>query len=131
MRAAIGAFVVAVGLALGAQQWFGQDALLAQQTATGEAAAFAAETIAVSSTAIGPTAATVNPTTTRGASQMYCSVEAQPIRYRFDGTNPTALVGHPAVAGTTLTVTGAANITRFKAIKSGATDASVFCTYSR
>lgn len=103
----------------------------AQQTDTvPEGTAFAFEAITVSTTAIGFTAATISPTNAPGAKSAFCSVEAQPIRYRLSGT-PSAGSGHPKLAATDLTVVGINNMLTFRAIRSGGTDATLSCTYFR
>lgn len=90
---------------------------------------FAFETVTVSTTAIGFTAATYAPSVTRKASYAIISVEAQPIRYRVDGSNPTSAVGHPAVANDQLEVCGISAVTNFRAIRSGGTDSSLSVTF--
>jgi hypothetical protein len=54
----------------------------------------------------------------------FLSVEGQPIRYRTDGQNPTASVGHLLAAGGTLELIGAQAITSFRMIRQG-TDSTV------
>lgn len=122
-------FVLMVIVGLGISPFL--PPLSAQQVAGGELDGFAFEAITVSTVAIGPTAATVNPTNAPGAKALFCTVESQPIRYRFDGTAPTSSVGHPALAGATIVLVGANSITHLKAIRSGGTDATLSCTYSR
>lgn len=103
--------------------------------------AFAFETITVSTVAIGFTNATISPTNAPSAKAAFCTIEAasaQTIRYRYDGTAPTASVGHyalAAVVGTaapqTLSLQGINNLLRFRAIRQGATDVTLRCTYLR
>lgn len=103
--------------------------------------AYAHEAITVSTTAIGPTAATVSPTTAAGARQMLCTAEAASatsMRYRFDGTAPTTSTGHYVMAGVVgtsapalISVEGRNNVIRFKAIRQAAVDVTLRCTYLR
>lgn len=58
------------------------------------------------------------------------TVEAQPIRYRTDGTVPTATVGHLAAAGDVLWLYGS-ELAQFSAIRSGASDATLHATFYR
>jgi hypothetical protein len=52
------------------------------------------------------------------------------IRYRVDGGEPTALVGIPAFDGDGINLEGHNEIKFFKAIRSGAVDATISCDYS-
>lgn len=84
--------------------------------------------IAISTTAqtlidIGFSAAEV-----KAADVMRLTVEAQPVRYRYDGTAPTAAEGHPLIAAEVLILTGGENLVNFQIIRSGATDAEVRIT---
>jgi hypothetical protein len=90
---------------------------------------FAFETITVSSTAIGFTAATYNPTTGK-AKRVFLSCATNPIRFRYDGTNPTTTVGHVLSAGSSINITGGNAIDNFKMIASGS-DATCSATYER
>lgn len=54
-----------------------------------------------------------------GASLALVRVEAQPIRWRMDGTNPTASLGYPLLVGEELQLT-AAQLSVFRAIESTA-----------
>ena len=94
------------------------------------------EAITVSNTAIGLTATKVRPSAAAntpahgGAFEVFISVETNAIRYRIDGTDPTASEGHPLAAGDKLTVTGHNNIRRLKMIRQSA-DAAVKVTFFR
>lgn len=92
---------------------------------------FAFETITVSTVSIGFTAATYAPSGQDQASAALISLETNPIRFRSDGTDPTAAVGHPAVAGQTIEVCGAPNVRKFRMIRSGAADGSATVSYFR
>lgn len=56
------------------------------------------------------------------------TVEAQPVRYRYDGAAPTATEGHPLIATDELIIYGQQNIEQFQIIRSGASDATVRVT---
>jgi hypothetical protein len=91
------------------------------------------ETLTVSSTPIGFTAATINATTAAGA---FVTVEAQPLRATFIGT-PSATVGHlvepPPTGNADSTrgfwVCGRTALLGFRMIRTGGTDATVRVTY--
>ena len=92
------------------------------------------EAITVSDSAIGFTAATM----TKQCKRAECALEgttAKGIRYRKDGTNPTATVGTlvlPVVdsdSGAYFTVEGYKDCARFKAIRDSDTDATLHVHY--
>ena len=56
-------------------------------------------------------------------------VEAQPLRYRDDGTDPTATVGMLAVAETRFDIESREALDAFKAIRDGGTDAVLSISY--
>lgn len=94
--------------------------------------AFAFETITVAATAIGPTEATrAGDASISAAQAAYITVETASIRLRYDGTDPTATVGHLVQAGETLRLEGSGNIAALKMIRSGTTSAAVSVTYER
>lgn len=77
--------------------------------------------LVVSSTAVGLTVPA-------GASRAVIRCEAQPIRFRDDGTNPTSSVGFPKVATNEFELFGnAMRAARF--IRSGASDATLEVLY--
>lgn len=92
--------------------------------------AYASETITVSTSAIGPTAANFD-VSGQDVDAIYGTVETADIRLRYDGTNPTATVGHLVLAGGSFTIEGASNVRSLKMIRAStaAVDASVFATY--
>jgi hypothetical protein len=65
----------------------------------------------------------------RKAQVAHITVETNPINYTYEGTTPTAAVGHNLIAGSTLTLAGYANIVAFRMIRSGGADATVKITY--
>lgn len=93
------------------------------------AVAFAYEAIAVSTTAVGFTLATMTGTQTLVPAYAVVSVETNTIRWREDGTAPTAGEGHSEVAAAKFVVCGP-NMGRFKAIRASA-DATLRVTYYR
>lgn len=140
-RTAVAVLVCAFALALifGAGRL--DEPVGAQHAFTEGQEAFAFESITVSTTAIGFTAATVVPSKAPSARAAFCTLEAgsaASIRYRFDGTDPTSSIGHyalAAVVGTadeqTFSLQGINNLLRFRAIRQGATDVTLRCTYLR
>jgi hypothetical protein len=66
------------------------------------------------STAVGITNPDAN------AIEAQIQAEAVDVRYRTDGNDPTASVGHTLAAGDTLFLTGLSDITTFKAIQTAA-----------
>lgn len=93
--------------------------------------AFAGEKITVSSSAVGFTAATFQPTTGGGADRVLVTVEDQPVRLRYDGTSPTASVGHLLQPGDSITLTGTDSVANAEFIRSGGTDGVIFVTFER
>ncbi len=92
--------------------------------------AYAYEAITVSTVSIGFTLATISPATGVSAKSAYCSVETNPIRIKLFGT-PSSTAGHPFAAATSFSVIGINNLIAFRAIRSGAADATLQCTYFR
>lgn len=86
------------------------------------------ETITVSTAAIGFTSATIT-TTTASAAYAFFTLETADIRYRVDGVDPTAAVGHAAAASSANFVCGRAAVVAFRAIRSGGSDSTMRVTY--
>jgi len=80
------------------------------------------QALAVSATAVALTVPS-------GAVRAIIAVEAQPIRWRDDGTNPSATVGFLEVATSRFTISGKESLLAFKAIKDGATDSALSVVY--
>lgn len=59
------------------------------------------------------------------------TVEDAAFRYRYDGDDPTASVGHAAANGSVIVLVGEQAISQFKAIRTGGTDATLRVTYER
>lgn len=85
------------------------------------------ETITVSSTAIGFTAAQLHANG-EDAVVAVVSIASNDIRYRDDGTAPTAAVGHPVASASQLTVCGADAMAKFKMIRQSS-DATASVSY--
>lgn len=90
--------------------------------------AFNFETITVADTAIGCTAATYasnNDSHIRSVMTLAGGV----VRYRYDGSNPTASVGHLLHHGDTVVVEGLVNTSNFRVIRAGDTSGTLSVTY--
>lgn len=98
---------------------------------TGKGAAFAYESITVSTVAIGFTLATLRPTTGREAASAFVTSEDDVIRWRMDGTNPTTTEGHVLAVNSQLLIEGINNIRSFRAIRDAGTDVVLKVTYTR
>lgn len=76
------------------------------------------QTLTVDQTALGLSAATINPPDAKGVVQRCIGVvEGQPVRMRSTGTNPTATVGIPAAAGSGINLDGYAVIAGWRVIR--------------
>jgi len=53
------------------------------------------------------------------------------VRYRYDGVNPSASVGHYLAADSEVVITGKENIARLSFIRAGSGDAVVFVTLEK
>lgn len=71
----------------------------------------------------------VGLTVPAGAQRAVLDVEAQPLRWRDDGTDPTATVGTLRAAGDVITLYGPESIEQFRAIRSGETSAKLNIAY--
>lgn len=58
-----------------------------------------------------------------------CTVNSGPIRYKTDGTNPTASSGTAVDADGSFTLTSQSQITNFRVIRSTAESSNLFCEY--
>jgi hypothetical protein len=63
------------------------------------------------------------------AQKAYITIEANPVRWRDDGTPPTAAEGHPIAAGGVLEYEG--TLTSLRLIRSGGADADLNVSYYR
>lgn len=71
----------------------------------------------------------VSLTVPKGANRAVMVVEAQPLRYRDDGTDPDATTGMLCVAATRFDVESREALLAFKAIRSGGTDSVLSVSY--
>jgi hypothetical protein len=92
--------------------------------------AYAFESVTVADAAIGCTSATYSVSGQRGPVAALISVETAELRFRVDGSNPTAAVGHVLQPGESVVLTGP-NIQSLKMIRTGSTSATVRVTYFR
>lgn len=90
------------------------------------------EAIVVSNTAIGPTPANIIEASGAAADAVYgsFSIEDDSIRFRVDGTAPTATEGHLIDAGESFVVCGPATLQALQMIRV-TSDADVKATYYR
>ena len=63
------------------------------------------------------------------ASYAIVNISTQPVRYRDDGTAPTASVGMPVASGEEFVLVSPLQIRNFKVIRSGGTDAELNVVY--
>mgnify|MGYP001594427290 CR=1 FL=1 len=95
--------------------------------------ATAFEQITVSSTSVGLTTSNydlTNADLSRRTKRVVCSVESNAIRFRVDGTAPTASVGYPVTAGQQIIIDKPNDIENFRSIRQSA-DATLSCIYWR
>ena len=89
------------------------------------------ESITVSTTAVGFTAAQLNPANAQRAERAFITVEGAAIRFRIDGTDPTSSEGHLVLANSSFVLSGHNALANFRAIRDGGTDGTAKVTYSR
>ena len=92
---------------------------------------FAYESITVAGTAIGFTAGTFKPASQPPATRAFLTLETAQVRYRYDGTDPTATEGHILDTTQTLAIEGAQSLLLFRAIRTGGTSGVLKVTYER
>lgn len=100
-----------------------------RQHIIGKLVPFDFETITVAGTAIGLTASKIEASPK--PKQVMITSETAPLRYKVDGSDPTASVGHFMSPRSSLILEGRSQINNFKAIRTGATSAELSCTYLR
>ena len=89
------------------------------------------ESITVSTSAVGFTAAQINPANAQRAERAFITVEGAAIRFRMDGNSPTSSEGHLLLANSSCVLSGQNALAKFKAIRDGGTDGTLKVTYSR
>ena len=87
------------------------------------------ETITVEDTPIGLTAAILNASPK--PKKVFITVETAQIRYRMDGTDPEAAVGHIANPMDSIILEGYSQINNFMAIRKETTSGKIQATYLR
>jgi len=92
---------------------------------------FAFEQKTVSNSAQTLTQATYKPSTGPAAESAFVTCHRGEVRYRYDGTDPTATVGHILSDGGYIRLDGMHQIESFKAIRAGSVDAELNVTYER
>lgn len=66
-----------------------------------------------------------------GASSAYLSIESGSIRYTYDGTTPSATVGHLLHDGSSIVLSGQNQMAHFKCYQSGGSGSVISITYER
>lgn len=101
----------------------------------GQTVQYRSEAIAVSTTSIGFTVATIDFAKDQGKPLLFAEVtlESNPMRVRADGLAPSATVGtlwnNVAGGNVKFTVCGEATMRAFRMIRTGASDAAVTAAY--
>ncbi len=70
-------------------------------------------------------------TTIGGASSAFLTNYGAAILYTYEGTTPSATVGHVLPDGGVLVLTGQNQMSQFKAFRQGSTDSLISITYER
>jgi len=89
------------------------------------ARAYNTESITVSNTDIGFTSAIISPERRTKPYKAIFVVEAAAIRFTVDGSTPTSTVGFLVEIGDIVTINGEGDIKKFRAIRTGGTDAII------
>lgn len=92
-------------------------------------AAYDYESITVADSAIGLTAAKINPGNGTLPEAVLITFETAQVRYRVDGVAPTSGEGHLGETGDAITVKTQHDIQKFKAIRTGAVSGVIKVTY--
>ena|SRR3990167_4279070 len=87
------------------------------------------ETITVADTAIGLTASKL--ASTPRPKKVVITIETAQIRYRMDGTDPSATVGHLANPLDSIVLEGYSQLNGTKFIRKGSTSATISVSYLR
>jgi outer membrane lipoprotein-sorting protein len=85
------------------------------------------ESITVSSTAVGFTSSKLS----NSIKGVFCTLENAQVRFRMDGTDPTATEGHLLEVGQSLTIYNWTILRKIKFIRTGSTDGVLKVTYLR
>ena len=100
---------------------------VAKRLLSGDGYAF--ETLSVADSVVELTSATYAVTNEVAHIRAFVTVDTGQLRYRYDGTNPTATVGHLAGFGDSIIIEGTVNIKNFRAIRTGDQSAKLSITY--
>jgi len=92
---------------------------------------FAFEALAGTNTSVGLTASVFNPDTSPAAKCAVVQCETAQVRYRMDGTDPTASVGVLLEVGDELVIWGSTDINEIEFIRTGGVSAQLNVHYSR
>ena len=87
--------------------------------------------IAFESLTVSTTALAFTEALTDGADVVFVTVESQAVRYRLDGQNPTASVGHVLSDGDILDLAGSWEIDKFRVIRRDGVDATLRVSYGQ
>lgn len=87
------------------------------------------ETITVDNTSGGVSLTSSKVNTTPPRKKAFITAESAQIRYRFDGTAPTASVGHLMNPMDSLVLEGFFQMNNFKAIRVGANSGTIMVSY--
>lgn len=87
------------------------------------------EAITVGAAAVGFTAGLLNPGGAAPPRGAVLTLETANIRWRTDGGNPTAAVGHLMTTTDSLVIHGANNLKNFRVIRAGGVNGSLRVTY--
>jgi hypothetical protein len=94
----------------------------------GRAIAHATATISSTAKALTDSPFSITQANVDAAAFVRISCDTQPARYTYDGTVPTASVGHILPVNTTIEIAGANNIRNLQFIRQGGSDATVSVT---
>ena len=92
---------------------------------------FAFEALSVSGSATQFTVATYAPSDGTNAISATVQCQVAQVRWRADGTDPTATVGTLLEIGDEIVVWGSRDITSFRAIRTGGTSATLATNFAR
>ena len=95
----------------------------------GLGAAFGYESVSVTNAAKPLNSGVYTDSDGEYAKRAVITVETMPIRYRYDGTDPTSSEGHLLQPMDVLTLIGSSNIQNFRVIRQGGTNATIKVTY--
>ena len=93
--------------------------------------AFAYEALDVADTAVVLTVAKYKDSEGQYAKRAVITIEDAQIRYCYDGTTPTTLVGHLANPMDVIILNTASNIRNFQIIRKGSTSAKIKVSYEK